>query len=315
MRPRRKTPRANTARPGQRRTLVCHDRRQDRPGRARRRARWLATRAKPPRVRRRQARGAICQRRPAVDARVDDKVVASSPRPTTSWVNDRPQTSSSDLGDLAVGIGSRGGGGEPLAKARVFTTSPKRAPIRKWHDYEGPTAMLLSASERVVELLATPSKWQAGSDYFDRRQEVTFPLSEDQFSAGRQQPRQQRCPAMVEAAFLSSASFGRQGRSSIGRIRSTCTFRLRTFPSESQPSAWVSFASDAPAQRHLRCRASRRIECMVVLEAVGLVKTYGRRRVVIMPLTSSRRRRDRIQGPNGRYRCMTCGRSSPTRVG
>ena len=38
----------NTARPGQRRTLVCHDRRQDRPGRARRRARWLATRAKPP---------------------------------------------------------------------------------------------------------------------------------------------------------------------------------------------------------------------------------------------------------------------------
>lgn len=118
---------------------------------------------------------------------VDNDVVAFDV-PTTydELGNDRPQSNSSDRGDLApVGIGSRGAAvtASHLRVLRdIYYIAEKGAYTEVVNDYEGGDSYApWRTSERVVELLSTPSKWQAGSDFFDRRQAATFPLADDQF--------------------------------------------------------------------------------------------------------------------------------------
>lgn len=118
---------------------------------------------------------------------VDDSVISFDvPTAYDDLGNDRPQSSSSDLGDLApVGIGSRGAAltASHLRVLRDIYYIAEKGPYTEVvNDYEGADSYApWRTSERVLEFLATPAKWQAGGDYFDRRQEVTFPLAEDQF--------------------------------------------------------------------------------------------------------------------------------------
>ena len=119
---------------------------------------------------------------------VDNKVVTfDAPTSYPDLASDRPKSTASDPGDLApVGVGSRGAALKVahLQVLRDIYYIADSHPMNMITDFRGISSVVpMMRTEELIEFLSTPTYWenQRGESVFDDRQELIFPLEQDQF--------------------------------------------------------------------------------------------------------------------------------------
>ncbi len=119
---------------------------------------------------------------------VDNKVATfDAPTSYPDLDNDRPKSTTSDAGDLApVGVGSRGAALKVahLQVLRDIYYIADSHPRNMITDFRGSSSVVpMMRTEELIEFLSTPTYWEnrGGESIFDDRQELIFPLEQDQF--------------------------------------------------------------------------------------------------------------------------------------